>query len=278
MKAFVSSIAMIALAGCAVTVDESSLIPDMEEPAVDVTLTTPDGYTRSDAFVPVGEFGLVHAVRLDRADSETTILFAGGSGHFTARSGRRLARLAMLTNADIVTFVYPGRSGSTLPRTAEALVEMGPALVSYFRQSGWVGPGPVYAYGFSFGGASASNMARTGGFSGLILESTSSDIVAMGRNMVPSLARPFVRLEVDEDLAAFDYFSFAVASHAPILLLAAREDAQADLATVNAFGTRLRESGATVTLLETPGGHGDAVYSEEAGAAIRAFVAGAPVT
>ncbi len=276
MKAYVSLAAVIAIAACAVTVDESSLIPDMEEPAADVSLTTPEGYLRSDALIPVGELGLVHAVRLDRADSEITVLFAGGSGHFTARASRRLARLAALTHADIITFDYPGRSGSTLPRTTEALVEMGPALVSSFRQSGWIGTGPVYAYGFSFGGASASNIARTGGFSGLILESTSSDIVAMGRNMVPALARPLVRLEVDEELAAFDYFGFAVASHAPILLLAAREDAQADLATVSAFGARLRESGATVTLVTTPGGHGDAVYSAEAEAAIRAFVATAP--
>lgn len=264
------------LTACAISVDETSLIPELEEPAADVRLATPEGYVQSEAFVPVGDLGVVRAVRLDRLDTDTVVLFAGGSGYFTARASRRLARLAELTRADVITFDYPGRAGTTLPITTEALVEMGPALVAHFRNEGWIGAGRVYAYGFSFGGASASNLARTGGFSGLILESTSSDIVAMGRNMIPAIARPLVRLEVDEDLSAFDYFGFAVEARAPILLLAAQEDAQADLATVNAFAARLSAAGAEVVVIETPGRHGDAIYSEEAATAIGTFIAPAP--
>lgn len=272
MRTLAAAVAACALTACAVTVDEASLIPDMEEPGSDVTLLAPEGYTRSDALVPVGDLGVIHTVRLDRADSATTVLFAGGSGHFSAKASRRVARLAELTGADIITFDYPGRSGTTVPRTAEALTAMGPALVSELRSTGWIGTGPVYAYGYSFGGASASSMARTGGFSGLILESTSSDIVAMGRNMIPSVLRPALRLQVDEDLAAFDFFGFAVSAKAPILVLAAREDTQADLKTVNLFADRLKEAGATVSLVETPGGHGDALYAQETADAVRAFM------
>ena len=276
MKALVGTFAVsLALAACAVSVDETSLIPALEQPAADVRLVTPEGYIQSEALFPIDGLGVVHAVRLDRVDTDAVMLFAGGSGHFTARSSRRLARLAALTDADIITFDYPGRSGTTLPATAGALVQLGPALVAEFRAAGWIGSGPVYAYGFSFGGASASNFARTGGFSGLILESTSSDIVAMGRNMIPAVVRPLVRLEVDEDLAAFDYFRFATESRAPILLLAARDDAQADLATVTAFAERLRGAGANVSIVETPGRHGDAIYSDEAAAAIGALFASA---
>ena len=276
MKTLAVLIAACSLGACAVTVDESSLIPDLKEPGSDVTLTIPEGYQRSDRLVPVGDLGVVHTVRLDRPDSETTILFAGGSGYFSAKASKRIGRLAELTGADIITFDYPGRSGTTVPRTSEALVEMGPALVSEFRRTGWIGTGPVYAYGFSFGGASASNMARTGGFAGLILESTSSDIAAMGRNMIPALMRPALRLRIDESLEAFDFFGFAVSAQTPILVLAAREDTQADLETVSRFAERLKASGATVTLIETPGGHGDALYSAEVDEAVRKFVSPAP--
>jgi pimeloyl-ACP methyl ester carboxylesterase len=273
VKIIIAGAATLALAACAVAIDERSLLPDFDEPTAEVSLVVPEGYVRSDALIPVGDLGVVHAVRLDRADSETTILVAGGSGYFTAKASRRLARLAELTGFDIVTFDYPGRSGSTLQRSARALIEMGTALVSDFRKNGWLGDGPVYAYGYSRGGASASNMARTGDFSGLILESTSSDIVAMGRNMVPAVARPLVRLQIDDDLGAFDYFGFAVSSNAPILVIAARDDAQADLKTVNAFVQRLKATGANVTLVETAGGHGDALYTVDAAAAVRAFTA-----
>lgn len=269
MRLLLTALAATALLGaCAVQVDESSLIPEMRPPDSDIILQLPTGYARTDALAPVETLGVVHVVRLDRADNVATVIFAGGSGHFTSAASRRLARLAEITRADIITFDYPGRLGTTLPRTSNALTAMGPALVRYFRQSGWIEDGPVYAYGFSFGGASASNIARSGDFAGLILESTSSDIVAMGRNMVPPLARPLVRLQVDDDLAAFDYFGFAVAARAPIVLLAAREDAQADLETVHAFGARLRAAGADVTVVDTPGGHGDALYTEEAATAI----------
>lgn len=261
------------LTACAVRVNETSLIPDLEEPYADVVLATPAGYVQSEALVPVGALGVVRAVRLDRRDTDTVVLFAGGSGHFTAKASKRLARLAELTQADIITFDYPGRSGTTLPTTTEALIEMGPALVAYFRSAGWIGAGRVYAFGYSFGGASASNFARTGGFSGLILESTSSDIAAMGRNMIPAIARPLVRLEVDPDLAAFDYLGFAVQARTPVLLLAARKDTQADLATIKSFGSRLNGAGAAVVVVETPGRHGDAIYSAEAAAAIGALMA-----
>lgn len=264
------------LTACAVSIDETSLIPELEEPTADVRLATPEGYVQSETLVPVGDLGVVRVVRLDRLDTDTVVLFAGGSGHFTARASRRLGRLAELTQADIITFDYPGRSGTTLPVTTEALVEMGPALVAHLRNEGWIGAGRVYAYGFSFGGASASNLARTGGFSGLILESTSSDIQAMGRNMIPAIARPLVRLEVDGDLSAFNYFGFAVEARTPILILAAREDTQADLATVSAFASRLSEAGADVAVIETPGRHGDAIYSEEASIAIRRLLTSSP--
>lgn len=277
MKSVLAAIAaFVTLGACAVTVDESALLPDLQEPGADVRLETPAGYTQSQALLPVADLGVVQVVRLDRPGTDAVVLFAGGSGHFTARASRRLARIAELTKADIITFDYPGRAGTTLPVTTDALLALGPALVAQLRQNGWIGTGPLYAYGFSFGGATASNFARTGGFAGLVLESTSSDIAAMGRNMIPGLARPFVNLKVDDSLAAFDYFGFAAGAGAPILLLAAREDQQADLATVRAFGARLETAGAKVTLIEAPGRHGEAIYSEAAATAIGQMFARSP--
>ena len=245
LKAHIAFVAIaMLLTGCAVSVNETSLIPDLAEPAADVRLATPSGYVQSEALVPVGSLGVVRAVRLDRLDTDTVVLFAGGSGHFTAKASRRLARLAEVTQADIITFDYPGRSGTTVPTTTEALVEIGPALVAYFKSAGWIGAGRVYAYGFSFGGASASNFAR-----------------------------PLVRLKVDPDLSAFDYFGFAIQARSPILLLAAREDTQADLATVKSFASQLNGAGAAVVVVETPGRHGDAIYSADAATAIGALMA-----
>lgn len=275
MRALLAIGAACLLTSCAVTIDESSLLPTIDPPGAGVTLAAPPGYSLTERMIDVGGLGQVHAVRLDRPESEATVIFAGGSGYFSANASRRLTRLAELTGADIVTFDYPGRAGTTVPRTAQALSELGPALVTGFREVGWIGAGPLYAYGFSFGGASAAGIARTGGFDGLLLESTSSDINAMGRNMVPGFVRPFVRLRIDEDLNQFDFLGFAATARAPVLLLAAEDDAQADRAIVEAFAVRLRDQGLAVTLVFGEGGHGDAIYSEPGGRAVRTFTSAA---
>lgn len=275
MRSLLAIGAACLLTSCAVTVDESSLLPAIDPPEAGVTLAAPPGYARTERMIDVGGLGEVHGVRLDRPDSEATVIFAGGSGYFSANASRRLTRLAELTGADILTFDYPGRAGTTVPRTAEALSALGPALVTGLREAGWIGAGPLYAYGFSFGGASAAGVARAGGFDGLILESTSSDINAMGRNMIPGIARPFVRLRIDDDLNQFDFLGFAASARAPVLLIGAEDDAQADRATVEAFAARLRDRGLVVTLVFGEGGHGDAIYSEPGGRAVRTFTSAA---
>ena len=265
--------ALACLSACAVNIDEASLLPTLDAPAATMSATAPAGYTLTETLLPVSGLGVVHAIRLDRPDSDATVIFSGGSGYFTATSSRRLARLAEVTGADIVTYDYPGRGGTTTPRTAQALIDLGPALVQAFRQAGWIGGGPLYAHGFSFGGAQAAGMARAGGFSGLILEGTSSDIPAVARNMVPGAMRPLLRLRIDEDLQRFDYFGYAVAAKAPVLVLAGRDDEQVDEATVRAFAAKLKQSGADVSLSITPGGHSSAFHSQEAGVAVREFMA-----
>ena len=95
----------------------------------------------------------------------------------------------------------------------------------------------------------------------------------MGNNMVPGMLRPLVRLTVDEDLQRFDYFGCAIAAQTPILVFGGKSDTQAGEATIRAFAARLQDAGANVSLLLTPGGHGDALYTQEAGQAVSAFVA-----
>ena len=93
--------------------------------------------------------GTVHVARLMRAGNTKTLVYSGGNGSFVATAGRRMNQLADLSGADVVTFDYPGRGGTTVPQTTDALIAFGPALVAALRQAGWVTSGYVYSYGLS---------------------------------------------------------------------------------------------------------------------------------
>ncbi|HYD12773.1 MAG TPA: alpha/beta fold hydrolase [Allosphingosinicella sp.] len=261
------------LAGCTAVIDRASFFPQLEPPPQAV-LQPPPGYRMMEAMLDLPGLGRVHAVRLDNPASETVIIYHGGNGSFVAAQSRGAAALAATTGADLILYDYPGRGGTDVPGTIEAAIATGPALLAAFRREGWIGRGPLFAYGFSFGGSQAAAMARDGaGFDGLILEGTASDIAAVGRNFVPWIARPFVRIRLDPALARFDYFGYAVSARAPILLISSRDDRVVRPRNMRAFAAQLRAQGRTVDLVEIPGGHGSAIGEAQGRAAIGAFIA-----
>ncbi len=115
-------------------------------------------------------------------------------------------------------------------------------------------------------------MVRDGGFAGLMIEGSAADIASVGRNFVPALVRPFVRLRVDPALARFDYLAYATASKLPVLLLSSSEDAIVKDRNMRAFADQLRARGTDVTFVSIPGWHGTALREPKALAAVKAFV------
>lgn len=216
--------------------------------------------------------GRLHAVRLDNPASETTIIYSGGNGSFVSAGTEDAAALARATGADLILYDYPGRGGTTVPPTLEAAIATGPLLLQALRERGWVGRGPLFAYGLSFGGSQAAAMAREGGFAGVMLEGTAADIAAVGRNFVPGIARPFVKLSVDPALQRFDYLGYAAAARAPVLLISTKSDEIVRERNMRDFARQLEQRGLEVTFLSAPGRHGDALAQPAALAAIGSFV------
>jgi pimeloyl-ACP methyl ester carboxylesterase len=226
-----------------------------------------------DAMIALPGLGQVHAVRLDNPTSEATLIYAGGNMSFVSGQSERAAALARATGADIILYDYPGRGGTDVPATMDASIAFGPSFMAALRAKGWIGSGPLFLYGFSFGGSQAAGMAQNAGAAGLIIEGSAADIAAVGRNFIPGLAKPFVRLRVDPDLARFDYLGYAVAARAPVLLIMSRDDSVVRPRNMTAFADQLRARGASVTTVTVPGGHGSALEQPAALGAIERFVA-----
>lgn len=265
------------VSGCAVNVGQSSLLPNLPQP-VEQQVAPLTGYSREDRVLSLAGLGDVHVARLTRPGNTATVIYCGGNGSFIATSGQRLNELAEVTGADIVTFDYPGRGGTTVPSTSEALSAFGPAFVSRLRAEGWIAGARIYTYGFSFGGASAATIGRSGGFSGLIFEGTAADILEVVRGMVPSFARPFVKVRIADDLKSFDYFGYTVAAKAPVLILAGKDDKVINADTSRRFADDLRARGVPVTFIEAAGDHGQVLADERGRKAVREFLKGSAAT
>jgi pimeloyl-ACP methyl ester carboxylesterase len=259
------------LAGCTAVIDQTTFFPQSVA-APDATLAAPAGYRITDAMLDLPGLGQVHSVRLDNPASETVIVYSGGNGNFVSAQTELAAALAGATGADLILYDYPGRGGTNIPATIDASIATGPLLLRALRQRGWIGRGPLFAYGLSFGGSQAAAMVREGGFAGLILEGTAADIPAVGRNFIPAIAKPFVRLRVDPALGRFDFLGYAASARAPILLLSSRDDRVVRPRNMRDFAEQLRARGAEVTLVTVPGDHGSATEQPAAMAAVRSFV------
>jgi pimeloyl-ACP methyl ester carboxylesterase len=262
---------LLVLTGCTAVIDQSSFFPAMAPPPV-ATLTAPPGYKLVEKMIDLPGLGQVNTALLDQPESQTTIIYHGGNGNFVSAQSDRAAALAGSTGADIILYDYPGRGGTTVPATIDASLATGPALLQAWRTLGWVGRGPLFGYGLSFGGSQAAAMARNGGFAGLILEGTAADIAAVGRNFVPALAKPFVKLRIDPELGRFDYLGYATQSRTPVLLIASKDDEIVRVRNMRDFAGQIRASGVTVDLVVVPGGHGEALRQPAALQAVRNFV------
>lgn len=270
--------------GCTAVITQASFFPSESLAAPEQLLTAPPGYAATSRLIDLDGIGRVRVVRLDNPGSDAAIIYSAGNGGFvdSDASSRMAASLASVTGADIILYDYPGRGGTTVPATIEAAVAFGPAMVERLRRDGWLGAGPVYAYGLSFGGSMAAAMVRGGGFAGLIIEGSAADYQAIGRDFVPGIAKPFVKVRTDEALRGFDYFGYALAGRAPILLLSGTGDKVIRPRRMREFADQLTARGAQVTLRPVPVGHGGALDSREGRDALAAFMgprtAGATVT
>lgn len=267
----------LAVGACSATINQSSFFPSESLRPPGDKLSVPPGYIASADLIDLPGLGAVRAVHLDNPRSDTTIVYSAGNGGFVDSLGTSqvVAALVAASGADIILYDYPGRGGTTLPATIPAAIAVGPLMIERFKRRGWLGKGPSYAYGFSFGGSMAAAMARVGGFSGLIIEGSASDYEKIGRDFVPRVARPFVRLKVSPELKQFDYFGYAVAARTPILLLSSRDDGVVRPVHMQNFAEQLTAQGAQVVFQSTPGGHGAALASVEGRTAVKSFIDGA---
>lgn len=265
----------LALAGCVpVTIDADLFLPLARPDATGAARQAFAAQTGQveDVVFSLDGVGEVHVARLRRPGAEAIVLYHGGTGFRMANASRRAAGLSEAFTADVITFDYPQVGATTAPRDIPTFQALGPALFDRLAREGWIDDRPVYAYGFSFGGAMAANLAGQRPIAGLVIESSADDVIAVGANLAPGLARPFLRLRVDEAVTAFDYLGAAAAFDGPVLIFTGDADSIIPPEATRDFAQRLSATGASVRFASLRDlDHGEAFYSPAGFALVAEF-------
>ena len=258
-----ASIALAALAAaCSVRIDDASVFRPMEHPAPAETVeqlsrwpldelrtVAPDAQARH-GFIDAGDTRIAYTLVSKPGAQRPLIVYCGGNGGDRFNSGVFYA-LKTLPYGDVLLFDYPGYGDSPGSPGAAAIEAMAPHMSALAVEL--AGDRQLVFWGHSLGGFVCSRIARdTPQTDGMVLEATARNALEIGRAWRPWFAGPFVRLSVEEDLAAFDVADTLDRFDGPILLLGAGRDRTLPVRLSRGLYEALRTSGAHVTYLEFP--------------------------
>jgi uncharacterized protein len=215
---------------------------DLGRPAEDIFITTPDSVKLSAWFFPADE-------RSPRKDKVITV-FHGNAGNISHRLG--LVRLLMETGTAVMVFDYRGYGKSEGAPNEEGTYVDAQAVYQWLRQRGFAARN-IILFGESLGGAVAAELALRETVGGLVLQSTFTSIVDVGKELLWWLPVRWL------NTIKYDTVNKLPRINVPMLVMHSRED------TLVRFGHAERNFAAAnepKLFCETSGGHNDSLAQE----------------
>lgn len=246
-----------ALAACTIDVTEDAVFAPNEAARRSVGGSmTLDGEDRLPPGVALthrridAPFGTVATTLADAPAQDRLIVACGGNAADRRRSGVRYLS-ERLPYGDVLIFDYPGYGDSEGAATAADMRAAVEALAASLRARG---RRDAIAWGHSLGGFVCAELvaAAPALFGGVVLETTAPSTRAFAEAYVPWYARPVVRLDVQEELAAFDSVAALSGFDGRVLVLGAGEDRQVPVRLARDLADGLEAVGVDVTYAEFP--------------------------
>lgn len=252
-----------ALSACTVSIDEGSVFrpqphPEPAEtaeqlsrwPLAQLRGVVPSAEARH-GFLETGAGRIAYTVVSKPGDEpRPLIVYCGGNSGDRTNSGVFYA-LKALPYGDVVLFDYPGYGDSPGEPSAEAIEAMAPSVARLAADL--AGERPLVFWGHSLGGFICSRIAsETAAADAVVLEATARNALEIAEAWRPWFTVPFVRLSIEDSLAAFDVAETLSGFHGPVLVLGARRDRTLPVRLSRDLVTALRTNGARVTYVEFP--------------------------
>ena len=182
-----------------------------------------DNFTLSNQTVETEDGSMLDTWILTREDADATILYFGGNGFLMVKS-RPLIEAYSTMPVNLVLFDYRGYGLSSgepsvtgIQTDARTMFMTADSLARSQSQ-------PLFIHGHSMGSFLSSYTAEREDVAGYILESPVSEVSGWTKKLVPLLLRPFVRFDIDEDIAAQNNLERVAAITTPLIIIGGTED------------------------------------------------------
>lgn len=194
--------------------------------------------------------GDVAAARVRSEARGFLILYCGGNT-FRLRSGGGSAARKTSSFGDVLLFDYPGYGDTAGPATIANFQAVGRAMAAMARRRADAEGLILIAWGHSLGGAVCAEAARVAAAEVLVLEATPPGARALVDTRLGSL-RPFVRVDTDPALAAYDIPRLLSGYRGKVVVLEASRDKTLPPALSRRLVAALRGQGQQVEHLPFP--------------------------
>jgi uncharacterized protein len=269
-------IPLLALAGCAFTVSEHTLLhptPSGPLPAEVLARAAP-AYVQSEHWITAPDGARLSAVLLHQPGARGTILYFGGNGFTIGQHGGYVAEAFAPLGVDLLIVDHRGYGRSEGTPTQANLEADGVVAFDYLTGALGVAPPRIIVHGQSLGSFIAGHVAAERPAAGVVLESSATTTEDWVNANLRGVRRALVRPRIDPTLQGRGNLSNMARIEEPLLLLVGG----GDRTTPPALSQRLYAASPLPperkTLLIAPGAnHVNTLRQPSAIAAYRAFLA-----
>ncbi|HEY3858164.1 MAG TPA: hypothetical protein VGM47_00980 [Gammaproteobacteria bacterium] len=187
-------------------------------------LTDGTGYTLQSVFFPAADGTQLHGLLLTKPGNKVCVLYFGGDDFQTGTDGLEAAQLMEKLGVDGLMLDYPGYGESEGKPTLETMKASVLTAYDWLHAQPAVAGTSIVVHGFSLGSILAPYVADNRPVSGLVLESTATDVPDWANNFVPWYAWPFVSVRIDPPLLQVSNMDALKAYRGPLFLVVGDED------------------------------------------------------
>lgn len=217
-RLWLGAAALFLSSGCAVTVDESSLVHPVKAGALDPAALTGAGarYTPEQHWIARPDGARLHAVLLRQPGAKATILYFGGNGYAIGRFGSWSAGVFAPLGADLMIVDHRGYGLSTgTPGIATGEAD-GLAAFDYLRR---LGGGPIVVHGHSMGSFIAGHVAANRDAAAAVLESSATTTEEWVASRTGGVTGKLLRVRIDDALKGRGNAQNVTRIQEPLLIL-----------------------------------------------------------
>lgn len=176
----------------------------------DITLETEDGESLDAWF-------------LERDDAAATLIYFGGNDFLMVKS-RIIIESYRQIPVNLLLFDYRGYGRSSGEPTVAGVMADARAAYLYARNDAPDVQESVYVHGHSMGSFLSAMLADEEVVSGFILESPISEVNQWTRRLIPWIARPFIRFNIDDPLKEQSNLERVSRVDIPLLIMGGSND------------------------------------------------------